>query len=47
MKRIFDIIFSVCGLLLLSPLLIIIALIIKANDREPDQRQALFWSDDN
>lgn len=31
-KRIFDIIFSVFGLLIFSPLLIIIALIIKANE---------------
>jgi len=35
MKRVFDIIFSVCGLLILSPLLIIIALIIKVNDGGP------------
>ncbi len=35
MKRVFDIIFSVVGILLLTPLLIIIALIIKANDGGP------------
>ena len=35
MKRIFDIVFSVCGLLILNPLLIIIALIIKVNGRGP------------
>ena len=35
MKRIFDIIFSVFSLLILGPLLIIIALIIKINDGGP------------
>ena len=35
MKRVFDIIFSICGLMLLSPLLISVAVVIKVNDRGP------------
>jgi len=35
MKRIFDIICSACGLLFLSPVLVLIACMIKAGDRGP------------
>lgn len=35
MKRLFDIVLSLCGLIIISPLLIIISIIIKANDGGP------------
>jgi lipopolysaccharide/colanic/teichoic acid biosynthesis glycosyltransferase len=34
-KRIFDIIFSICGIVLLSPLLVIISIIVKLDSRGP------------
>ena len=41
MKRVFDIIFSVSGLMVMSPLLLLLALLVRLSSRGP----TLYWSD--
>ena len=41
MKRVFDICFSVSGLMVMSPLLLLLALLVRLSSRGP----TLYWSD--